>query len=58
MIRLLIILLAVLAASAPFAYAKNTPCSGNKGGIKGCTTDGKFICKNGTISKSKRICER
>lgn len=56
--RLSIILIAFLAASAPIAYAKNTPCSGSKGGIKGCTTDGKFICKNGTISKSKRICER
>lgn len=32
------------------------PCSGSKGGIKACTTDGKFMCNDGTISKSQRIC--
>ena len=32
------------------------PCSGSKGGIKACTTDGKFICNDGTISGSKKIC--
>lgn len=36
----------------------NTPCSGNKGGIKACTADGKFMCNDGTISKSKRVCKR
>ena len=32
------------------------PCSGSKGGIKACTADGKFLCKDGTLSKSKKIC--
>lgn len=32
------------------------PCSGNKGGIKACTTDGKFMCNDGTISQSKKVC--
>lgn len=34
----------------------NKPCSGSKGGIKACTTNGKFLCNDGTISKSKRVC--
>lgn len=38
------------------AIARNTPCSGKKGGIKACTSDGKFLCKDGTISKSKKVC--
>ena len=32
------------------------PCSGSKGGIKACTADGKFLCKDGSLSKSKKIC--
>ncbi len=33
------------------------PCSGKKGGISHCS--GKlFVCKNGTISQSKRNCSR
>lgn len=38
------------------AQARNTPCSGSKGGIKACTSDGKFMCNDGTLSKSKKIC--
>lgn len=38
------------------AYAANTPCSKSKGGIKSCTTDGKFLCNDGSISASKKIC--
>lgn len=33
----------------------NQPCSGKKGGIARCSK-GKFISKDGAISKSKRIC--
>ena len=36
----------------------NKPCSGKKGGIKHCTSDGKFMCNNGTISASKKKCTR
>ncbi|ELA08429.1 hypothetical protein MOMA_07706 [Moraxella macacae 0408225] len=32
------------------------PCSGKKGGIESCTTDGKFLCQDGSISASKRTC--
>ncbi|HWL06760.1 MAG TPA: hypothetical protein VNQ99_17790 [Xanthobacteraceae bacterium] len=38
------------------AEARNTPCSGKKGGVAYCTKDGKFMCKEGTTSASKRIC--
>ncbi|EMM2750319.1 hypothetical protein RFI20_002521 [Klebsiella pneumoniae] len=37
-------------------YAKNYPCSGKKGGVSHCTSDGKFVCNDGTISKSKKTC--
>lgn len=37
-------------------YGRNYPCSGKKGGVSHCTTDGKFVCNDGTTSKSKRIC--
>ncbi|EFD7691328.1 hypothetical protein F1L23_20755, partial [Escherichia coli] len=35
-------------------YARNYPCSGKKGGVSHCTSDGKFVCNDGTISKSKK----
>ena len=37
-------------------FAKGrAPCSGKKGGISKC--EGKlFVCKDGSISRSKRIC--
>ncbi len=38
------------------AQSKNTPCSGKMGGISHCSKDGKFVCKNGKISQSKRVC--
>ena len=31
------------------------PCSGKKGGIQKCV-DGRFLCHDGTYSKSKKIC--
>ena len=40
------------------ALAKNTPCSGKKGGVKHCTVDGKFMCNNGTVSASKKKCTK
>lgn len=53
--------LALVAASmlvcALPAEARNTPCSGKKGGIKACQGD-KFLCNNGTISASKSKCSR
>lgn len=40
------------------AYSANTPCSGKKGGVKQCTSDGKFLCNDGSTSKSKQKCSR
>ncbi|WP_416261853.1 hypothetical protein [Gibbsiella quercinecans] len=37
------------------AAAVNTPCSGKKGGISHCA-GGKFVCHDGSISKSKKMC--
>ncbi len=31
------------------------PCSGKKGGISHCQ-ESKFVCKDGSISASKKIC--
>lgn len=31
------------------------PCSGKKGGISHCSK-GKFVCKDGRLSASKKIC--
>lgn len=47
----------VFLATQP-SYARNYPCSGKKGGVSHCTSDGKFVCNDGTISKSKRICSK
>lgn len=32
------------------------PCSGAKGGIAHCTTDGRFVCNDGSLSQSKKFC--
>ncbi|EAT8925516.1 hypothetical protein FBQ61_16385 [Salmonella enterica] len=32
------------------------PCSGSKGGIAHCTSDGHFVCNDGSLSQSKRFC--
>lgn len=37
------------------AGAANKPCSQSKGGINRCE-NGKFICNDGSVSASKRIC--
>ncbi len=42
---------------ASYAEARNTPCSGKKGGVVACRS-GKFVCKDGSISASKKICSR
>lgn len=49
--------LALITTPALAAGRGNQPCSGKKGGVKTCTTNGKFLCNNGTISKSKKVCK-
>lgn len=44
----------LLALALPVSAA-NTPCSGKKGGISHCQ-GGKFICNDGSVSASKKIC--
>lgn len=39
------------------ANARNYPCSKSMGGVSHCK-DGKFVCKNGKISQSKKTCSR
>lgn len=52
-IALTIALFSLLSVNS--ASAQNTPCSGKKGGVSHCE-DGKFICKDGSTSKSKKVC--
>lgn len=44
-----------LLFQVPTADARNTPCSGKKGGVVRCS-GGKFVCRDGSISASKQIC--
>lgn len=46
---------AFLLVTANQAHARNYPCSGKKGGVSHCQ-NGKFICKDGSVSGSKKIC--
>ena len=54
--KTIIALIVASFALMPVANAKNRPCSGKKGGIASCTTDGKYVCNNGSISQSKKMC--
>ncbi|WP_274570672.1 hypothetical protein V6667_06500 [Neisseria leonii] len=55
--KLLCTLAAAAVLLAPLsAQAKGRePCSGKKGGISHCSGS-KFVCKDGSISKSKKVC--
>lgn len=50
--------LIILLGFSTFADAGRgrQPCSGSKGGVKHCTSDGHFMCKDGSISGSKKKC--
>lgn len=47
----------VMMAPMMEANARNYPCSGKMGGVSHCK-DGKFVCKNGKISQSKKVCSQ
>ncbi len=54
----LLIVALILGMSAGSSNAQERgrkPCSGGAGGISHCL-NGKFVCKNGNISNSARIC--
>ncbi|BBF22912.1 YdcA family protein [Sutterella megalosphaeroides] len=51
----------MVSAVAPFspvsnASAANLPCSGKMGGIERCV-EGRFLCRNGQFSRSKKVCD-
>lgn len=52
--RFVMVMVVACLVAAP-AMAKNTPCSGKKGGIARCAGE-KFVCKDGSISSSKQSC--
>ncbi|MNZ31663.1 hypothetical protein D3C78_489680 [compost metagenome] len=56
--RKLIFLLAsgILFTAQADAARGRQPCSGSKGGIAHCTSDGRFVCNDGSLSQSKRFC--
>lgn len=54
--KTLILALAITFAVSP-AIAANKPCSGKKGGVSHCS-GGKFVCKDGSVSSSKKTCTK
>lgn len=44
-----------IALASSLAWARNTPCSGKKGGVSHYA-GGKFVCNDGSISASKKTC--
>lgn len=48
--------LCVSLGFSQLAEARNYPCSKGKGGVSHCTSDGKHVCNDGTISRSKKKC--
>jgi hypothetical protein len=56
--RVLTFLAAVVATAVLPTEADargRTPCSGKKGGVSACQ-GGKFLCNDGTLSASKKVC--
>ncbi|MDQ1120741.1 MULTISPECIES: hypothetical protein [Pseudoxanthomonas] len=49
------ILLVLCTWGLASAVVANTPCSASKGGVSHCA-NGRFVCNDGSISASKRIC--
>lgn len=53
-ISILAIMTIVISTQSVAAKGRK-PCSGKKGGVSHCS-NGQFVCKDGSISKSKKIC--
>ncbi|AWI51386.1 hypothetical protein DDU33_07760 [Actinobacillus porcitonsillarum] len=47
----------IIVADSAMAERGRQPCSGKKGGISHCS-GGKFVCNDGSISASKKKCNR
>ncbi|HEM7454865.1 MULTISPECIES: hypothetical protein [Acinetobacter] len=54
---ILSLLLVLSSLSVAEAGRGRQPCSGKKGGISHCNGS-KFVCNDGSISASKKICSR
>lgn len=54
-LSLLILSVSLLSQTSEAARGRQ-PCSGSKGGISHCTSDGSFVCNDGSLSQSKRFC--
>ncbi|WP_226883126.1 YdcA family protein, partial [Enterobacter hormaechei] len=54
--RILLLTVSVLFNMQADAARGRQPCSGSKGGIAHCTSDGRFVCNDGSLSQSKRFC--
>ncbi|EOF9300312.1 hypothetical protein [Enterobacter bugandensis] len=52
----LFLMLSVFFTLQAEAARGRQPCSGSKGGIAHCTSDGRFVCNDGSFSQSKRFC--
>ena len=52
----MIVALAACCMLSSSAFATNTPCSGKKGGADHCQGS-TFICRDGSVSGSKKSCE-
>jgi len=53
---IVLILLTACLSSTAFAKGRQ-PCSGKKGGVSHCS-GGKFICNDGSVSQSKKVCTK
>lgn len=53
--KFLAVFTAIMLVSSPAMAKGNKPCSGKKGGVSHCS-GGKFVCKDGSVSKSKKVC--
>ena len=47
----------IMMAPVMQANAQNYPCSKSMGGVSHCQ-NGKFVCNNGKISQSKKVCSQ
>ncbi|CAP01135.1 conserved hypothetical protein; putative exported protein [Acinetobacter baumannii SDF] len=54
---ILSLLLVLSSLSIAEAGRGRQPCSGKKGGVSHCNGS-KFVCNDGSISASKKICSR
>lgn len=54
----LLILIAFSLFTTPLQAARGRKiCSGKKGGFSHCDSSGKHVCKDGSVSKSKKKCQ-